>query len=329
MNFAINSACWSHYDIDRLQDLMEAHHFLFPDFERSPRDAIEYPPNARKDHPYCDPWGCLWKTSDNGIVGAVTEHPLADLDKVESFTPPDPEVTDGVHLIDWKEIERRVKSASNSGEVAKGSLTHGHLFLRLIYLAGYERTLYALHDDDPRIERIIEMIEAFSASICSRYLDLGVGWMQFPEDLGMQQGPMIAPDMFRRYIKPCYERLMKPFRDRNCIVHMHSDGDVRTLVDDLVDGGVDVLNIQDLVNGVEWIADKFAGRICIELDIDRQRITRFGTPQTIDALIKEEVELLGSKSGGLMMVFGLYPGTPIENVAALMDAMERYSTYYA
>jgi hypothetical protein len=30
-----------------------------------------------------------------------------------------------------------------------------------------------------------------------------------------------------------------------------------------------------------------------------------------------------------MIVFGLYPGTPLANVAAIMDAMERYATFYA
>ena len=29
-----------------------------------------------------------------------------------------------------------------------------------------------------------------------------------------------------------------------------------------------------------------------------------------------------------MMIFGLYPGTPLENVKALMDSMEKYMGYY-
>jgi uroporphyrinogen-III decarboxylase len=144
----------------------------------------------------------------------------------------------------------------------------------------------------------------------------------------MQRGPMLSQAHFRRYIKPTYQRLMAPAREAGCIVHMHSDGDIRTLVDDLVESAVQVLNLQDLVNGIDWIAARFAGRVCIELDIDRQAVTRFGTPSQIDVLLREEVEKLGHKKGGLMMVYGLYPGTPLENVAALMDAMTRYATYY-
>jgi uroporphyrinogen decarboxylase len=110
---------------------------------------------------------------------------------------------------------------------------------------------------------------------------------------------------------------------------MHSDGDIRDLVDDLVVSGVDVLNLQDLVNGIDWIAAHLKGRVCIDLDIDRQSVTRFGNPAQIDALIREEIEKLGSPQGGLMMIYGLYPGVPLENVTALMDALERYATFYS
>lgn len=29
------------------------------------------------------------------------------------------------------------------------------------------------------------------------------------------------------------------------------------------------------------------------------------------------------------MIYGLYPGVPLENVEAVMDAMERYAFYYS
>ncbi|MHC4546291.1 MAG: hypothetical protein ACYSYL_17560, partial [Planctomycetota bacterium] len=71
------------------------------------------------------------------------------------------------------------------------------------------------------------------------------------------------------------------------------------------------------------------GRVCIDIDIDRQQITPFGSPGQIEKLIRQEVEKLGSREGGLMMIYGLYPGIPLENVKAIMDAMERYAGYYS
>ena len=109
---------------------------------------------------------------------------------------------------------------------------------------------------------------------------------------------------------------------------MHSDGEIRSLVDDIVDCGADIINLQDLVNGIDWIGSKFKGKTCVELDIDRQLITPFGTPKEIDEHIRNSIEKIGCREGGLMLIYGLYPGVPLENVSALMDAMEQYSTYF-
>jgi hypothetical protein len=122
---------------------------------------------------------------------------------------------------------------------------------------------------------------------------------------------------------------MKPARDKNIAIHMHSDGDIKLLVDDLIDGGVDVINLQDMVNGIDWIAAKLAGKLCVDLDVDRSLITAQGTPAQIDRLIYDEVTKIGKKEGGLTMIYGLYPDVPLENVRALMDAMERYAFYYS
>ena len=183
-------------------------------------------------------------------------------------------------------------------------------------------------DKQVKFWRLIEMVETFNAGIVQRYLDIGSEIICYPEDLGMQRGPMISPQHYRAYIKPTYERLIAPANQAGCLVHMHSDGDIRDFVDDLISSGVDALNLQDLVNGIDWIGANLKGRVCIDLDIDRQQITRFGNSEQIDRLIHEEVEKLGSRNGGLMMIYGLYPGVPLENVKAIMDAMERYASYY-
>ncbi len=329
MAFHINAACWHHYDQESLQDLMESHPFLFPGFTRQQNVTPRYGLNQRKDEPYTDPWGCVWQTSDDGITGSVHGHPLPDLAAVSSYTPPDPMTTDGTYPIDWNNIASRVRRQKENGEFVTGGLPHGHTFLRLQDIRGYENLIFDMMDARPELSQLIGMVEEFNYQYVLQWLKLDPDIMSFPEDLGMQVGPMLSPDHFRKYIKPVYQKLMKPARDSGCIVHMHSDGDIRTLVDDLIDGGVEVINLQDLVNGIDWIADRFSGRTCIDLDIDRQKITAQGTPQQVHDLIREEVEKLGRKAGGLMMIYGLYPGVPLENAEALMDAMEKYAGYYS
>lgn len=330
VTFHINDACWHHYDQNDLFDLMEAHSFLFPGYKRPEGVYVpEYDDVAKKDAPYTDDFGCVWQTTDDGIVGTVTGHPLESWDAFDSYRAPDPERCMGIGPVDWNKEKDIIEKKKENGECAIASLRHGHTFLQLCDLRGYQNLLFDMMDEDANLLKLIEIVYEFNAYIVDKYLEIGADQICYPEDLGMQKGPMISPELFERFIFPSYKKLMKKSQSLGKIVHMHSDGDIRLLVDYLMYGGVQVLNLQDQTNGIEWIKEKVKGRTCIELDIDRSFITKTGTPKEIDDYIRMVVSELGSRDGGLMMIYGLYPGIPIENVAALMDAFEKYLAYYS
>lgn len=327
MMAAINSACWNSYPQEFLCEQMEKHPKLFPEYQRPALPFTpEYGCNSIKDKPYTDFFGCTWYTTTDGITGTVLDHPLEDWDRFADYQMPDPEVCDGLNLVNWADNRAYIKAHPELLHI--GGLRHGHTFLQLCDIRGYENLMFDMADEELKLWDLIDLVENFNLGLVNRMIDAGVDGVAYGEDLGMQIGPMLSPDHFRKYIMPSYRAIMQPAKDKNLLIHMHSDGDIRTLLPDILSAGVDVMNLQDLVNGIDWIRDHLKGKVCIELDIDRQNITRFGTPRQIDELIRREVETLGSPLGGLMFIHGLYPGTPMENVEALYDAMERYMGYF-
>lgn len=332
MNFVINPSCWFTYPHELLFELMETHPLLFPDFKR-PEEPFtpSLPLVARKEEPFLDDWHCLWKTSMEGITGTVVEHPLTSWDDFDAYKAkaPSPDVCTGIGPIDWEEERERIKQTKEAGFPVIAGLRHGHTFLQLCDIRGYEDLIFDMMDEEPQLDELIELISDFNLGIIKHYLELEPDLITYAEDLGMQVGPMLSPDNFKQYIIPAYKKIMQPAKEKGALIHMHSDGDVRLLVDDLVALGIDALNVQDLVNGIDWIQEHLKGKTCIDLDIDRQTITAHGTPEEIDRLILEEVQKLGSPEGGLMMVYGLYPGLAPENIKAVMDAMEKYAFYYS
>ena len=267
-------------------------------------------------------------TTVDGMVGTVKEHPLADLDDVEHFLAPDPDKTDGMYPLDWAALRNTANHPDRESFFFGVGLPHGHTFLRVQDLRGYENFLFDMVDEDERIEQVLDTVTTFHEALIRRFIALRPDVIHIPEDLGMQTGPMISPELFNRYISPCYDRLIRPIRQAGILVHEHSDGYILDLTDELIRLGSDVINLQDLVNGVDNIAKQLKGRVAIDLDIDRQKVTVFGTPSEIDELIRHEVESLSSPAGGLMLTYGWYPGTPLENVKAVMDALEKYMFYW-
>ena len=318
VNFAVNASVFSHYDPHAVEELLESHPIIAGPgrmrWDLVPKEGDK----VDEDVIYYDAFGVEWKGAIDGIRGVIQKHPLEDFSKIRSYKfPALPEF----HLEDDR---ARVAQAKERGQFTQNGLEHGHTFLRLTDLCGFENVLMGMADEDEDLICLIHELEEYNAAFTDHFAKVGYDMISYPEDLGMQIGPMISPALFRKFIKPSYQRLMKPARDAGAIIHMHSDGDVRTLADDLIDGGVDILNIQDLVNGIDWIRERFFGKYALDLDVDRQKVTVFGTSAEVDALVREEVEKLSSPAGGLMMVFGWYAGTPLENIKALMDAFEKY-----
>jgi hypothetical protein len=320
--FHINAACWDAFPQEDLARLLAAHPRLFPDGPPALPHRPRHGANAIAAQPCTDRWGCIWSTSRDGIVGTVHGHALPGLAGAGSWSPPDPAVGDSFGPRDWSRLPAEVERTRTAGRPAVLGLEHGHTFLRLCDLVGYEAALVAMAEDDPRLQRVLDGIEAFNAGLVQRFVAARPDAVGFPEDLGMQVGPMLSPALFRRRILPSYRRLIQPVRDAGLAVHMHSDGDIRLLAEDLIAGGVEVLNLQDLVNGLDWIARHLKGRVCIDLDLDRQRVTAFGTPDAIRGHVRDVLRALHDPAGGLMLTYGLYPGVPLANAAALMDALD-------
>jgi len=108
---------------------------------------------------------------------------------------------------------------------------------------------------------------------------------------------------------------------------MHTDGHILEIIPDLVACGVDVINPQVGANGLENLAEICKGKVCVDLDLDRQKFP-FWNPDDIDRHVKEAVEILGSPEGGLGLRAEIGDDVPLENVEAICCALEKYSTYY-
>ena len=282
----------------------------------------------RVPEPYTDRWGCRWDHALPGIIGQVVGHPLEDWDALRDYQAPDPMLDDSGRPIDWDEVRRGLQQMRAHGKVATHGFDHGFLFMRLYYLRGFENLMIDVALRDERVEALIEMIVEFYERRLLRVLPMEPDKIDFADDLGMQKRLTISPALWRHYIKPAYARLFSMCRAAGAHVYLHSDGYMVDIMGDLVEIGCTIENPQDLCNGLENIRRHLKGRVCIDLDIDRQKVVPFGTPAEIDRHIRTCVETLGSREGGLMMVWGIYPGTPLENIEATAAAMSRYRTMF-
>lgn len=325
----INDASWDQYQKDLEQVCIRFPEF-FPHVRPGWRDYNNYrfSPACRKNEPFIDAWGCRWETCQNGIEGVVTNIVLNDWDKLEDFRVPDANEQFDRGLAQWDKIRNQIDEAKRFGEMTIGGVPHGFLFLRIIYLRGFENAMIDFALDDPHIYRLIDMLVDHNRVLVDKYLQMGVDVMQFADDLGSQTSTFLSPAMFKKFIAPAYKKLIDPCKAQDVLVWLHSDGRTLDILEEQVRVGVDIVNPQDLCNGIDNIARVIKGKACICLDIDRQTIIPYGSPKDIEDLIREEVMKLGSSSGGLEFIAGIYPPTPPQNIEALCKALLKYRRYW-
>ncbi len=325
----ISNASWDQWR-GEMEDVVARHPKIWPGFEKGKRDwdKFDFGPAYTKGVPFKDSWGCVWETSVNGIEGVVIEAPLADWKNWDTWKAPNPIETADRGPADWEAARKNMIRRKEAGELCEGGLPHGFLFMRLTYVRGFTNMMLDMATEEPMLWKLIDALYEHNRVLVDQFLAMDVDMMTIGEDLGSQTASIISPDMFRKYCKPAYEKLLQPCRAKGCHVMMHSDGYIMDLIEDLMLSGVTIINPQDLCNGVDNLQREFKGRVCIRLDVDRQTVVPFGTPKDIHDLVEEEVRKLGSPQGGLELVCGIYPPTSPSNVDALATVFEEFQTYW-
>jgi len=300
------------------------HPRIFPDLDPQQAAYEELPVVYRQGEYYRDNWGCVWYNMQNGLEGQVVEHPLADWRALENYRMPDPLLLEerGEAPVDWARIRREIQEKKNGGELTWGGA--GRLFDRLYFLRGWDNLMLDFALEPPELGRLIEMLEANSMRLVSRWLEIGVDVISFHTDIGTQKALMISPASFRKHVKPVFTRIFRAIRQAGTHVYLSSDGRLLEIVDDLVECGVSVHDPQFRANTLEGIARAYKGKLCANVDLDRQGFA-FMTPAEIREHIRQTVEVMYAPEGGLMVAASVWdPLTSLQNIEAICAALEDY-----
>ena len=312
---------WKKYRQD-LEKIVLRHPKIFPSYEKGSKNFDEFPLRYRKGY-HRDNWQCLWHSPEDGNIGQVVEHPLSDWRFFDTYEPPDPlKKNDSFGDPDWDKVKRNTEEQKKKGLLTRGHA--GQLFTRLYFLRGFENLMIDIATDDPHLLDLIEMFTNYEMKLVNKWLEIGIDIIGFHTDIGMQNGLMISPAKFRKYIKPMFKKIFMACRKAGTHVSLSSDGRLLEIIDDLLECGVSVHDPQFRANTLEGIRRAYKGKLCAMVDLDQQEILPFGSPIEIDKHIREIVERLNYPEGGLMIYVEIQRTCPLENIEAIFEALEKY-----
>jgi uroporphyrinogen decarboxylase len=305
VSVSILPAAWIKYR-ERLDALVAQHPLLFGGAPAGGRDYDAVHATTYRCGQHVDAWGCVWSNLKTGMEAIVTGHPVPTRDGVRALRAPEQNV----------------------------GFPHGFMYLRLQDLRGFEELMIDFAEEPPELQLLIDTVLGYNL----RQAELRLTALKdrsetgtivtFGDDLGMQQRLPISPKQWRRYLKPCYAAIYRPFREAGYDVYMHTDGHIIEIIPDLIECGVNVINPQVGANGLDNLAQVCKGKVCVDLDLDRQ-LFPFATPQQIDDHVREAVEVLGAPEGGLWLKAEIGEDVPLANIAAICEALEAYRGFFS
>jgi len=265
----------------------------------------------------------------------VIEFPLqcaASVEEVRDYPRwPSPEA------FDYSVVRGQVAEARQTGKVVvfMGDRLNRCAQLKpAMYLRGVEQILLDFALNPEIAEAIIERIAAFYLEYTRRTLEAaggGIGIFMMGDDFGTQAGPLVSPDMWRRFLRPGFQAFIALAKRYGCTVAHHSCGAIRPLIPDLIECGLDVLNpLQPHVRDMDHRELKrlFGNRLCFHGSVSIQRALPFGSPDDVRREVRERFEALGTGGGFIFCTaHNLQPDVPLENIEALFDAYHAIGRY--
>jgi uroporphyrinogen decarboxylase len=212
----------------------------------------------------------------------------------------------------------------------------GHIFQAAQSLRGWQTFLMDLLVNqrlaealmDRLAEANIKRFERYAATV-GPYVDV----LQFEDDLGMQDRPLLRPELYRKMVRPYHEKLFRHVKSRcDAYLLLHTDGAVSPFIPDFIEMGVDILNpVQVSAAGMDTGTLKrafgrditFWGGGC-----DSQSVLPFGSPKQVADEVKRRIDDLAPGGGFVFSpIHNVQTGVPPENVVSMFETAREYGVY--
>ncbi len=292
---------------------------------------------------HVDEWGFVQHFPRGGYWWSLAKSPLdgptADADQINNYPWPRAALPERIAGLRAQAEKFR---AAGKAVVLKG-LCAG-LFEMGQRLRGMENFLCDVLSDPRNAGMVLDRVAELKMEFWEMALDeLGdlVDVAMEGDDYGTQTSQLIAPDTFRELMQPRLKKVFavikrkfkekKPAGERGWLF-FHSCGNIRPILPDFIEMGVDILNpVHISAAGMEPAALKkdFGSEITFwGGGVETQNVLPRGTPALVRDDVRRNLDALMPNGGFVFStVHNIQADVPPENIMAMWEALQEYGRY--
>lgn len=234
----------------------------------------------------------------------------------------------------WTTLRQRALHLRQTTDRAMVIVCGCNLFEWGTFLRRLDNFLMDLLTEPAQVEALLDALMdihlATLEKVCAAVGDVA-DVLRFGDDLGIDQGPFMRPDIYRRFFKPRHTALCAYVKQHSQMhTFLHSCGSIYSLIPDLIEAGFEILNpVQTSSNHMDPADLKrqfgcdvtFWGGGC-----DTRRILNTASPAEVKKHVLQRLQIF-SPGGGFVFntVHNILPEVPPQNITAMFEAVREFN----
>lgn len=163
------------------------------------------------------------------------------------------------------------------------------------------------------------------------FIDNGADAILIADDIAFNSGPFLPPHIMDEIVYPFYKTAIKDIKKhKNIPVFFHSDGDLRKVMDRIVEVGFDGIHSLQPSAGMDIanIKRDYGDVLCLIGNIDLDYVLTFAQPQEVEETVKRTIDVAAPGGGYILSTCNtLIDSIPPENVLAMYKTAHEYGVY--
>ncbi len=204
----------------------------------------------------------------------------------------------------------------------------GGPYLRTTFVRGEEQFLVDMAADPPLARALADKMADHLIGVAREQIrrwDLRETGVWIYDDMAGNAGPMFSPSTFEKVLLPAYRRMIREYKKAGARwVVLHSDGNILSLLDMLVDAGIDGINPIEPRAGMRLVEiRKRYPRLVLTGGMDNTGTLLHGPAQRIEREAREIIEC-GRNGGVVIGTHSISSEMPLANYEVYCRACAEY-----
>jgi len=279
---------------------------------------------------YVDGWGRTWRRGHETYFDETLDVLMPAGTDIEfiRFEPPD---MDSRYLMGYAGEAERDEALNKAKEQFCVFGKTGGPYIRTTLLRGETQFLMDIAQDPDLAKALADKTADHLTGIGIeeiRRFGLRETGIWIYDDMAYNDGPMFSPASFEKVFLPAYQRMIRAYKQAGAkYVFLHSDGNVRPILDMLVDAGIDGLNPLERRAGmnIAEIRKRYPRLILVGGMCNTDTMIN-GPRERIEAEAREIIDI-GRDGGVVIGTHSLGPDVPIENYLAYHNVCRTYGDF--